>query len=586
MSLNPVYIEASDEITTVIERLRQQESSSVALVAPKGAALLQSIVNLKLIKKAAKDAEKEVILVSTDKIGRNLATQIGLPYASTLEEAQEQGGASEEEENTHVIGGVKIHRYYDEAESEQEDEGPESAVIEPIIPKRIFKEASAAVGSEAVPEEGTDESEEPAFTRKAVDMDGAVPASARPKPKNASVEHEEQKEETASVDEKEVSPRRGQPAVSPRKRKRLLLASGLLVSLLIIGAGTALLYLPYVEVKAFVPATPWQKQVTLEAAVSKSETQIPATLMTAESSQSVSFQATGSKEIGEKAAGTATIFNSYSSDAQRIPAGTTLSFKGHDFTTNTEVSVPGARVEAGKLVAGSASVKVTATLPGPDSNLSTTPGSLNNPPLITQLDSSAGGSSKQIAVITDEDISKAQAVLETKLREETKKGIAEQSKGKEYLIDESSDVFTMEEVKSSVQPGAEKDSGEVSSKAVLKRLAVKKEDALQEANRTLAASLPQNTVLSVKKLEPVQAKTDITKQTVSLVLDAAGTQSTRVQTDSLPKQLAGKSFSEGTEIVHNLVQDKSVTISRTPGWWPRLAFPYLPTLIHVRVQYE
>jgi hypothetical protein len=153
--MQPIYVEVSDEITTVIERMKQANDLVVALVVPKGAILLQSIVNLKLAKKAAADANKEVILVTTDKIGRNLATQVGIAVYSRLdaqnvpEDDPSQDGSAGDEPR--MVSGVKIHRYYDHKEDEKAAEEDLPPEISPIIPKELTREAPSE--EEAVEEE-------------------------------------------------------------------------------------------------------------------------------------------------------------------------------------------------------------------------------------------------------------------------------------------------------------------------------------------------------------------------------------------------------------------------------------------------
>jgi len=74
----PIYIDADEEITAVIDKLKEAPGPTVLFVVPKGASLLQSVVNLKLLKKEADDRGKNVALVTGDQVGRNLATQVGI----------------------------------------------------------------------------------------------------------------------------------------------------------------------------------------------------------------------------------------------------------------------------------------------------------------------------------------------------------------------------------------------------------------------------------------------------------------------------------------------------------------------------
>lgn len=78
MADDTIYIDADEEITAVIDKLRQESATTISIVVPKGAALLQSVVNLKLLKKEADEHGKDIALVTADPIGRNLAAQVGI----------------------------------------------------------------------------------------------------------------------------------------------------------------------------------------------------------------------------------------------------------------------------------------------------------------------------------------------------------------------------------------------------------------------------------------------------------------------------------------------------------------------------
>lgn len=80
-----LYLEPDEEITTIISRLKKVDADSVGLVIPRDATIIQSLVNLKLLKKEAAQVNKKITLVTTDKIGQNLASQIGLTVYSKLE---------------------------------------------------------------------------------------------------------------------------------------------------------------------------------------------------------------------------------------------------------------------------------------------------------------------------------------------------------------------------------------------------------------------------------------------------------------------------------------------------------------------
>src|SRR3989304_7351763 len=81
-----LYLEIDEEITSVIDRLKKTAEADIHLVVPKEAALLQSIVNLKLLKKQADSLGKQIQIITHDKVGRNLAEQVGIHSVSKIGE--------------------------------------------------------------------------------------------------------------------------------------------------------------------------------------------------------------------------------------------------------------------------------------------------------------------------------------------------------------------------------------------------------------------------------------------------------------------------------------------------------------------
>ena len=63
---NTIYIDVDDEITGVIDKVLDSPSKLVALVLPKRASVFQSIVNMKLLKRKADEADKDIVLVTTE----------------------------------------------------------------------------------------------------------------------------------------------------------------------------------------------------------------------------------------------------------------------------------------------------------------------------------------------------------------------------------------------------------------------------------------------------------------------------------------------------------------------------------------
>ncbi len=80
-----IYIDVDDEITHVIDKVKSSDKKIVALVLPKRATVLQSIVNMKLLKKAAASAKKSIVLITSETALLPLAGAAGIHVAKTLQ---------------------------------------------------------------------------------------------------------------------------------------------------------------------------------------------------------------------------------------------------------------------------------------------------------------------------------------------------------------------------------------------------------------------------------------------------------------------------------------------------------------------
>jgi|AntRauTorcE11897_2_1112592.scaffolds.fasta_scaffold00558_9 hypothetical protein len=78
-----LYVDANDEITAVITKLQDTPSRIVAIVLPKRAPVFQSIINIKLLKKAADKAKKKAVLITSDKTVLPLVGSAGMYVAKT-----------------------------------------------------------------------------------------------------------------------------------------------------------------------------------------------------------------------------------------------------------------------------------------------------------------------------------------------------------------------------------------------------------------------------------------------------------------------------------------------------------------------
>lgn len=110
-----VYIDIDDEITSIIDKISSANAKIVAVVLPKRATMLQSSVNMKLLKKAADATHKQVVLITSEASLLPLAGLANLHVAKTLQSKPEiPDGAELDNESPD-------HGYIDASEDEDFD---------------------------------------------------------------------------------------------------------------------------------------------------------------------------------------------------------------------------------------------------------------------------------------------------------------------------------------------------------------------------------------------------------------------------------------------------------------------------------
>src|ERR1700733_2054351 len=80
-----VYVDVEDEITGIIDKVEGAKEKVVALVLPKRATVLQSVVNMRLLKRNAEKAGKNVVLITNEEALLPLAGAAGLHVAKNLQ---------------------------------------------------------------------------------------------------------------------------------------------------------------------------------------------------------------------------------------------------------------------------------------------------------------------------------------------------------------------------------------------------------------------------------------------------------------------------------------------------------------------
>ncbi len=197
------------------------------------------------------------------------------------------------------------------------------------------------------------------------------------------------------------------------------------------GAYAALEILPKAEIKITAKKTPWNFNNSVSASknsgdIDLANKQIPANFFSEKKNVSLLYPATGKKNVEKKAEGEITIYNAYSSQSQLLVANTRFeSPDGKIFKIQEKITIPGAKVENGKITASGVKAKVVADKIGAEYNIGpakfTIPGLKGTPKYdgfyARSEGQMMGGFIGELAYPTDDEIKTAKEKTEFALEE-------------------------------------------------------------------------------------------------------------------------------------------------------------------------
>lgn len=428
-------MEIDEEITSVIDRLRKSKNEAIALVIPRGSNIAQSVVNLKILKKSAEGMGKLISLVSSDRVARNLASQVGVTVFAKPSEAKDAKPPITEEPQVEAKGlpkGFRVHSYYNSKDEEEEEE-----VLNTEEENSISADAEASVSASG-------------------SLDGDAPESAESviqdegKPDGKS-QKENIKEETRGEKQFNSKVLETMPRKNFGKNKKIALAViGIAIAAVLV---LAYFFIPYAN--AFISLKTeeikFSKEVTVDIEatdINQDGLTVPGKIMAIEKEASKTYQSTGKKAVGEMASGKITIYNEWDDKAQTIPAGSKFVSGGKTFVSKSEATVPGLTVVVlpGKISAnpGTVDVIVSADTPGDSYNIGPSSFTIISLPSEKQgkiygrsTVAMSGGTTKTTAFVTDLDLKNALADLLASVVDASKSELSTFAKGSDFRIFEN-----------------------------------------------------------------------------------------------------------------------------------------------------
>lgn len=615
------YIDSEEEITSVIDQLRKSKASENFCVLPKKSVVMQSIVNLKLLKKEAEKLKKQVVLVTQDQQGVVLAQKVGILTRPTLDGLVAQRGEEVQTVNGEKAELKKVIKGKENKRSRLENIGsndfygedeysPSTGNMPKAIPVRdtsVLPSARKAVeGPRREMNVSKDKSQElesdwnkpeKIISRKPM-MKDVLPQASYRSGSNFKDElsvgdklqprGEEQLESLFQTGEKKKKTlEESHVAVSGKFRKIFV---GFIIVSLILAAGIfAYLFVPGAEIVVYPVYKIEKRDLEITAKTEVGEADPGSLLITArilESEESLvkNFPATGSTaSSNQKTRGTIVIYNEYSDSSQPLVATTRfLTEDGKLFRLVEGIVVPGMAKVGGELKPGVIEAEVIADQPGEEYNIDpakfSIPGFEGGPKYekfhaVSEKPMTGGGSAQSgEANISQQDLDNAKSATEgatkVQLRNKIKKEL-----DKEYILLSEAMDCTYEESSASVKAGDMKDNFDYTVKAKAKVFIFPGEDVknifidkLKQSNSDVENSLVK------ADIEYGQLTPDFEKQTLKVKAHGEMYLRPDVNLKEFRENLLGKKEDQIKEVLENYPQIKRVEIN----FWPKFISEKIP----------
>jgi hypothetical protein len=560
MKDNALYLEVDEDITSAIDKLNKIKGDSVQIVVPKRSTLLQSVINQKLLKKAAENAHKKLVLVTNDRVATDLAARTGLAVAASL-------GAEAVLATTKKVAPVLADDVIEDGDPEPSGSLPESVRPTPPVkdnPKdagKTAKRAAAPVVATRALREDTPEVPDEPVAETAAAAGKATKSAKEPKVPNFG-----------------------------KLRNRMLWLGGLvvvivgyLVVMYFLSSGSVTLYAD--GARSDIDAT-----FTVDTGLTTSDpttTTIAGQSITTSDNVSTTFSPTGTQNIGTKASGSMTVNNS-SGVPQALTAGTRfVAPDGNIFLSNSSITVPGATVSAhGTVQPGTATVDVTASQPGDTYNEAggqayTIPG-LGSQTLVTaQGAQMSGGTTKTVQIVQQSDVDTATAAAVAK----------DKSSGQTTLMGKvptgdvaltSSLTSSTSNVVSNPPVGGQGTQATLTMTINYTMLVVNKNDYVAMIENIEQKQLGAGNQIydnGIGNANITAGTVSGTKQSFSFVTTASGGPS--FDRSAIANALRGKKYSDATDYATGLPGVVKATVTLSPAW--STGMPHIAKHINVIV---
>lgn len=587
------YIDGDEEISSVIEKLRKSLSVENFFVLPKRALVMQSIVNLKLLKREADKMKKRVTLVTQDEINVNMAARAGIMVRSSTEglesirvqddfamkEASIENNVQIEKKIKKIdkvrLNNVGTDDFYDNKWLEYRKNHSYESDKNRIEKPRVSKEDVKIKINKGIQAERKN-------TKPVINLgkntgnfqyaQGLDPQKEQGIEKIFS---------DSAASKKEIA------EISIKGKTKKIALAFILAGLVIFGGIAVYLFVPKAQI--FVSLASQKKKLDVDLTgnlqqigVDAQNKIIPINILQTEEEVVLTREATGKSDLtGAKSRGKIAIYNEYSNEAQTLVATTRFETEdGKIFRLVKNVVVPGASQTDGELKPGAIDAEIIADEPGGDYNLEsanfTIPGFKESPKFskfsAKLLSPTVGGgqSDEVVKAITQRDVENAKLETESQLKEKVLNSLQKQFENGEIMVDGAMQ-YNLIESNSDVKAGEVMDSFEYHAKAKAQVIVFRQVDV----EKILADAYKQTVQTENDEIEKIRidyagVTPDFEKKTLTMKLHSEISIKTKLDEEKIKKDFLGKDASGIENLVKTYPQIKNVNVEFEPNFVSRV----------------
>lgn len=541
-----IILSKDDSAKDLMGHVAAEDAAKLTFVIPKASALLEDDGVWKKLAKVATAMGKEIKIESVDDAVLSGATKAGIhavnPFfdndSAPAWQAEEKADEGEDGDN-------------EEDDSDEEDE-----------------------------EDGNIAVEEPVYATAVVNK--IRPSAPKPKPV-----YRHKIEVADDEEEDEFAPKRRRLALPRRK----WIVAAIVLAVAIPSYWVAFLVLPRATITIVTQKKDWtfNNFVTIEKNGS-----VPSSVLAEKKNAQMTFPALGKKVVSNKAVGTITVYNAYSSEPQQLVATTRfMTADGKIVRLAKNVTIPGAKIDGGKITPSSIEADIIADKPGPAYNIPATqhlsiPGFKGTAKYagfygdITKA--MTGGFTGEAAYPTDEDVKNAKAKIADVLKGTLTQALRAKA-GTDYVLADGATSLALTKTEVNPQVNA-KNEFSVFAEGEMKALVFKESDLIGYFAGKMKADAEFGDDWSFKTTEIAYdvPKIDFAAGKMTLPVDFKGTAELPLDLERVRSLVMGKSESELKAALFEIAGIGSAEVALWPVYVRRVPNDSSPEKLTITVE--